>query len=173
MTRKLVSAGAAAAMMLATATPVFAGGHRDHHQRDVNKLTVANYASVSNYVKTEAETGDNTLTGEGTILTGSALAGSDLTNFVNWTSVAGCDCFDEVTVANAAYLSNYVKTEAETGDNSLVGVEQNTDRHHRHHDSEGSESVALIDTGDAGASSVVANDVNTTIVGGVVDGVAE
>ena len=148
MVKKLIAAGAGALML--ASTPAFAW----HWWGGSDDLTVSNHAWVKNTVITTADTGDNSIHGKyvfgGDIDTGDALAGADVLNQVNYTEVAGCDCFDDVTIRNRAGVRNFVYTSADTGDNSIHGkLVFGGD----------------IDTGDALAGAFVTNVVNTNIVG--------
>lgn len=157
MNKKLVGAVIGAAALLAVAAPAFAddGGF-------FSKLIVKNTdTEVTNNVWTKANTGHNSISGDevfgGTILTGNAMAGSDVSNVVNSTSVKGCGCFDLVVVKNRETdVTNNVHTKANTGYNSIEGGTLGNE------DGGG----AVIVTGDAGALASVTNVVNTTIVGG-------
>ena len=147
--RRLIATGASAALILST-TAVPALGH---HRGDDN-TTIRNSASVSNYVETEANTGENSIRGGkvrgGEIKTGNADALATVVNDVNTTEL-GCGCLEDgdLTINNRARVRNNVKTEANTGENSIRGWRI---------------SDGLIDTGDAYADSYVENVVNTTLV---------
>lgn len=150
--KRLIAAGSAAALMLsATAVPAFASHWQWNNDDDVN---ITNWASVKNYVTTKADTGDNSISGKyvfgGAIDTGKAVAGTEVLNVVNDTTL-DCGCLDgDLTIKNSAVVKNYVYTKADTGDNSISGkVVGGGD----------------IDTGDATAGSLVQNIVNTTLVG--------
>jgi len=151
--KKLTALAGAGAMLLGMAGPAFAG--LSDWFGGSSSLTVRNSALVINKTETEAETGDNETGGGGFIWTGNAYASALVGNDVNSTFVAGCDCYDDVTVRNSAFVYNNTETEAETGDNDTGGG-----RHHSRHGSGG-----VIFTGNAGATSVVTNFVNWTSVG--------
>ena len=142
--KKLAAAAAGSALLLATAVPAFAW------------VEIHNGAGVINEIMTVANTGRNVIAGGvvrgGLIDTGDAVAGTQVTNVVNSNNVTDwswdCDC-DGVVIANGALVGNRVLTMANTGKNSITG------------------GVVLggeIDSGNAGAASVVTNVVNTNIV---------
>ena len=79
MLKKLVVTGAAAGLLLVSATAAFAS-----HSHGTSNLA----ADVSNVVTTSASSGSNTVNGGGSIGTGNASAGGLGLNVVN-TSVAG------------------------------------------------------------------------------------
>ena len=158
--KRLIAAGAAGAMILgATAVPALAHGnhHWWHHDDDLT-LDIDNDAWVDNDVYTKADTGDNYIGhGEGDddalIDTGKATAVSVVTNDVNFNLVDLCGClgdFDDVDIDidNDAHVDNDVYTKADTGDNYIGHVDG-----------------AEIYTGNASATGVVENIVNTNIVG--------
>ncbi len=153
MVKKLAILAAA----LALATPAFA------HWWGSDDVTVENKnTKVTNTVTTKADTGDNEVSGMfvrgGKISTGDASAYAQVTNGVNYTQVTGCGCFDDVTVKNKnTKVKNTVTTKADTGDNEVKGFK--VGGWYRR--------GAKIYTGDEVASSVVWNDVNTTLVGDV------
>lgn len=163
--KRLIAVGSAAALMLsATAIPALAtwDGHQWHNDNDLD-LDIDNDAWVSNYVDTTANTGFNYIGGEnhhfdgvvfGLIDTGDAGAVSAVTNEVNTNIVDLCDClgdFDDVDIDidNDAHVRNYVDTTANTGYNAIGGFVLD----------------GSIYTGNAGATGVVENVVNTNIVG--------
>lgn len=149
--KRIAALAGAGALLLSMAGPAFGGF--DWFGSD-SSLTVNNHALVINKTETEAETGDNESSG-GWIMTGNAGATSLVGNQVNYTEVWGCDCYDDVTVNNGAFVYNDTETEAETGDNDTGGS-----RRRRHRSSGGA-----IFTGNAGATSVVENLVNFTLIG--------
>ena len=153
MIKRLAAAAGAGALFLSMVSPAFAifpffgNDELEVYNRDTK---------VKNEVTTKADTGDNSIHGKmvfgGKISTGDATAVSGVSNFVNYTQVEGCGCFDDVTVKNKhTRVYNDVYTKADTGDNSIHGMMVFGGR---------------IRTGDAGAMSTVFNDVNTTILGG-------
>lgn len=148
--RKLAVAGA----MLAAASPVGAiwWGSDDAYVKNADTY-------VKNVVETKADTGDNTIHGKYVggwfampkISTGDADAYAQLSNAVNLTTLAGCGCFDDVTVKNwDTTVKNYVTTKADTGDNSISGYKVFGGK---------------IKTGNAVAGSLVENVVNMTMIG--------
>jgi hypothetical protein len=149
--KKIAALAGAGAMLLAMAGPALGG--LDWFGGS-SSLTVRNSALVINKTETEAETGDNETGGGGFIWTGNAYASALVGNDVNNTFVAGCDCYDDVTVRNSAFVYNNTETEAETGDNETGGG-----RRHRRGGG------GVIFTGNAGATSVVTSFVNWTSVG--------
>ena len=152
--KKAIALASAGALLLASTGFVMAGRRHGGRGGSDSELNVYNGALVINKTETEAETGDNDTGGGGFIWTGNAGATSMVLNDVNWTAV-GCDCYDEVTVLNLAFVYNDTETEAETGDNDTGGG-----RRHRRGGHGGT-----IFTGSAGATSMVSNFVNTTLVG--------
>jgi len=158
MIKKLAIAASAGALFLSTASPAF--GFFPFFSND--ELVIRNTnTTVTNLVTTKADTGDNSIHGKmvfgGSIKTGDAWAESGVQNSVNFTSVEGCGCFDDVTIRNRdTSVLNDVYTRADSGDNSIHGMIVGGFH----------SSGARIRTGDAGASALVMSDVNTTIVGG-------
>ena len=155
--KKLAVTGTAAALLLSSAVPAFAG----HWSNDDLSLRIKNWAYVKNNVNTEANTGNNKIKASdnvegGKIKTGNAEALSDVYNEVNNNFVSLCDClgdFDDATikVKNGAKVKNYVYTSANTGHNQI-----------RSHDEVNG---GRIRTGDAGAAGFVSNVVNTNVLG--------
>ena len=146
MMKKLFAAGAGAAMLLATATPVFAS------------VGIFNFAEVLNVIETVAMNGGNTIAAGddvegGTINSGDATAVTGVTNVVNSNDVSDwswdCGC-DTVFVENIAVVYNDVVTGAMNGGNTIAAGD----------DVEGGN----ITSGDAVAGSVVTNVVNTNMV---------
>ncbi len=141
--KKLASLAAAGALLLGMAAPVFGcwwcGGGDD--------VTINNHAWVSSRVRTHANTGRNSTKFGGSIGTGPAAATAVVVNDTNYNEV-GCDCADDVTINNHAWVSSRVKTRANTGRNSTTFC-------------------GSIGTGAANASSIVTNLVNTSIVNGL------
>jgi hypothetical protein len=158
--KRIAAIAGAGAMLLGMAGPAFGIFWGDWGSD--SQLTVNNHAYVINKTETEAETGDNETGGShptfsffggggggsqgGAIFTGNAGATAMVGSDVNRTVVAGCDCYDMVTINNGAFVYNKTETEAETGDNETGGG-------------------GWIMTGNAGASSMVQNFVNWTMVG--------
>ena len=120
-------------------------------------LTISNWGMVSNDVFTKADSGDNSIGGAfvngGTIDTGNVTAVAQLTNNVNSSLVAGCNCFDDVTIRNGGMVFNDIYTKAYSGDNSIHGMFVGG---------------GLIDSGNAEAGSIIENVVNFTLVGGAI-----
>ncbi len=152
--KKLAITGATAALLLSSAVPAFAD--------DTLYLKIKNWAYVKNDVDTKANTGFNAiLAGDdvkgGKIKTGSATAVSGVLNVVNSNSVDLCNCLDEfddatIRIRNGAKVKNYVYTLANTGFNAIIAED----------DVKG----GRISTGNAGATGIVENVVNTNVVGG-------
>ena len=160
--KKLATVGAAGALLLASAVPVFAtGGH--HRSNDELNIDQDNDATIINVVETEANTGDNSIggrhsSGSGRISTGDAYADGLVSTEANLNRAeldVRCGCYDEVELDqdNDAFVLNKVETEAETGDNSVSGGSS------RHHHGGGS----VIRTGDASALSTVFTVVNKNV----------
>ena len=156
--KKLAITGAAAALLLSSAVPAFAS----HWWSDDDlNLRIRNWAYVKNDVDTNANTGFNAiLAGDdvkgGKIRTGNAGATSIVTNDVNSNFVDLCGClgdFDDATIKikNGAKVKNYVDTSANTGFNA-IGAEDDV-------------KGGRILTGNAGATGVVENVVNTNVLG--------
>ena len=150
--KKLAAIAGAGAMILAMAGPAlgtYYGGY------NTSELDIHNSAFVMNNVTTKAYTGDNEVGGKilfgwgGKIETGNALAGSYSLNDVNST-LAGCNCYDDVDIHNHAFVSNRLYTKADTGDNEIGGMFVGG---------------GWIDTGNAGSESVVDNLVNFSVLG--------
>lgn len=160
---KLVTAGAAAALFASSAMPALAfGGDWGWGGRSNDELTLRqkNTAVVVNSVETEANSGDNEIGGGKLVFqkTGDAMAAAEVTTMANSNvaGVAGCGCFDDVTIKqrNSAFVFNKVETEANTGDNEIGGGR-----------------FVMQKTGDALAASSVATIVNENValVGGNVE----
>lgn len=139
----------------AAATPALAGWWSN------DELYVKNADTyVKNVVDVKADTGDNEIGGKYVggwfgkgpkMVTGDASAYLELSNVVNATSVAGCGCFDDVTVKNwDTTLKNYIDVKADTGDNEMHGYKV---------------TAGKIKTGNAAAAAVIANVVNTMSLG--------
>jgi hypothetical protein len=152
--KRYAALAGAGALLLSMAGPALGWGG---HHRSKDELKIANLAVVVNKTETEAETGENMVMGKGLIMTGNAGATAYVGNDVNYNAVAGCGCYDEVKIFNGALVWNDTETEAETGENMVMGGRK-TRRHHR--------SGGTIITGNAGATSVVENFVNWNMVGG-------
>lgn len=161
--KKIAAVGASAVMFLASATPAFATWDWWDWFHSEDTLVVHNEdTDVTANVWTKANTGGNEVTGGehhgwwwwhhggeegGSVETGNAQALAEVGQSVNLTDVAGCGCFDDVTVHNddTDVLAN-VWTKANTGWNTVTGA-------------------GTIATGNAGAGSLVEQMVNVTVVG--------
>ena len=171
--KKIATVGIAAGLLATSAMPAFANGR--HHRGSDDDLTVAqsNSAFVGNLVVTRADTGDNYIGGgsnhsrghrsggsNSKIVTGDASADALVTTEANSNSasVAGCGCFDDVSIAqsNEALVLNGVFTTADTGDNSISGGSNGG-----HH---GSRRANVIRTGDAMSVATVGTLVNSNVV---------
>ncbi len=165
--KKILAAGASAALFFALATPAFATfGPFVIVIPPQNSVKATNYANIGNTLNTSANTGYNGMVGSGffggvknsSIGTGVASAGIQLGNDVNTTLVDTCGCLStnkvKVEVGNTAYLSNALNTSANTGYNGMTGT-----------GFFGGVSGSSIGTGGAGVSGLVANTVNMTVVG--------
>lgn len=150
MNKKLITAAGAGAILLGMAVPVL--GHPGMGSDDV---VTRNRARVYTSVATVANTGVNRLgamcLGGGVIRTGRADAWTDVQTDVNFTAVECPGCGGDVMTHNKARVGTRVLTVANTGLNSMGGMMVRGGR---------------IISGDAVATSVVANTVNTTVVGG-------
>jgi len=171
----------------------------DHRTRDIVVRT-NNSAYVQNSVQTHANTGHNTSVGgdasvlvrgrgndnngarggnTGEIKTGDATAKSVVTNNVNGTDVrvdADCGCRGDVRIhtQNEAVVGNSVMTAADSGNNTSVGGNADTDvrswwrrgRNRVGNDRNNATggSAGEVDTGDATSVSDVLNSVNQTMV---------
>lgn len=142
------------AVFALVAMPTFAHGwdwrHNDTSLKVDNSISVNNYdfASVKNDVDTSANTGKNEVednSGNVKLVTGDALAVTDLLNQVNYidTTVLDnpCDClfdgdYDKVNMNNSieiknvktAFVNNNVETVANTGDNEVEDNGSNNNR---------------------------------------------
>lgn len=159
--KKLAAGAVAGAALLAVVTPAFASRGYHHHPRQEDELEIViDNTDVDASVMTVANTGFNYAGGNsgprphghhgwgnrGDINTGNALAYSEVTQDVNYVSVAGCGCFDDVTVdIDNTDVDARVLTLANTGFNRTRGGD--------------------IDTGRAEAGSKVTQLVNTVVVG--------
>lgn len=143
--KKLAALAGAGAMLLGMAVPAFGwwGGG--------SALNIYNDATVTNRTYTKAYTGNNGVGGMfgGSIFTGAAGATALVANDVNSSVVATCDCYDEINIYNGASVYNKTYTRADTGDNGVGGMFGG----------------GWVGTGAAGATSVVDNLVNFTLVG--------
>ncbi len=143
--KKLAVAGATAALLLSSAIPAFASTY------------IWNYAEVGNEIMTVANTGGNFILSEdddvngGLINSGNAVSGTQVTNVVNSNDVDAWDCECEGTgIWNGAGVFNGVGTLANTGENTIAADD----------DVDG----GTINSGNAGAVSVVSNVVNSNVV---------
>jgi hypothetical protein len=150
MKKKIAALAGAGVLLLSMAGPAFGifdwGGSS-------SELNIYNGASVTNRTYTKAYTGDNGIGGmfvKGSIWTGAAGATALVANDVNSSVVASCDCYDTINIYNGASVYNKTYTKADTGDNGVGGMWNG----------------GWIHTGGAGATSVVDNLVNFSLVGG-------
>jgi hypothetical protein len=172
MFKKLIITGAAAGLLLVSATGAFADNH--HQSLPTVNFNLSNSGSVSNSVSTSSNTGYNSIYGGSVknsgITTGAASAGSSVTTQLNFNQF-GCGCVlglngtqnVNFSLGNSGTVSNVIGTSANSGYNSItVGGSY-------HHEHEGSSSNGVsgswITTGAAGASSVISNVVNTNVFG--------
>lgn len=163
--KKIAAVGASAVMFLASATPAFATWNWWDWFHSEDTLMVHNEdTDVTANVWTKANTGGNDVSGGeehhgrwwwwnhddeegGSIETGNAEAVAGVSQAVNMTDIAGCGCFDDVTVHNDdTDVTANVRTKANTGWNTVDGS-------------------GMISTGNAGAASLVEQMVNVTVVG--------
>lgn len=149
--KKLAAGTAGAALFLSAALPAFAWFD--------SATIVSNHARLNNFTLTVANSGLNGMMAEddvegGSIATGEAVAIAGVANVVNTTEVTpGEDAF--TLVHNRAGVRNTTLTFANSGLNGMMAGD----------DVEG----GSIETGMAGAESVVANVVNTTVVNAPVE----
>lgn len=160
--KKIAVSAAVAGTLLASALPAFAGGDWHRSNRGVSVEIKNDDTTVNNRVLTVSNTGLNEVNGGegysryrrsvGSIKTGDAWASSDVYNQVNTSTVDLCGCLSDrrggvkVKIKNDdTDVNNRVLTVSNTGLNVVNGR-------------------GSIDTGDAGAESVVANVVNTNMV---------
>jgi nitrogen fixation protein len=162
--KKIAITAAAAGVMLSAAVPVLANGLGGGKKGKLEIEIKNRDTSVTNYVTTKANTGRNRIVADddvngGKIKTGNAWASSMVSNDVNTNLVDLCDCLDlkkiknvEVEIKNRnTNVTNDVTTKANTGRNRIVAND----------DVNGGK----INTGNAGSEGVVANFVNTNVVG--------
>jgi hypothetical protein len=112
MIKKIATAGASAALVLALATPAFAA------------TNVTNFGFVGNNVVTRSNTGANNIAGVlvlgGGIQTGSASSTSLVANQVN-TVDANSSFFNSTNVTNVGVVGNNVQTTSNSGRNNVTG----------------------------------------------------
>lgn len=139
MFKKLVIAGASAALVLGMAVPAIARD-RDHHSSGTS-----NSAYVRTHVNTTADTGLNQINGGavngGSINTSGATSRTLTGHLVN--TNLGSD-----SSRNSAYVRTHVDTSAYTGENQING---------------GAVNGGSINTGSATAGTVVVDVVNTNL----------
>lgn len=152
MIKKAIAIGAAGLMLLSVAGPAFGNGWWwGGGEVEIED----NWASVYNYVYTKADSGDNSIGGKyvfgGSIRTGTATAYTNLYNDIN-SSLVGCDgCGGDVEIEdNWASVGNTVYTKAYSGDNRIGGR---------------CVGGGTITTGAAGATSIIDNIVNFSMIG--------
>jgi len=119
MIKKLVTTGAAAGLLLASAVPAFATLSFPFGSDDLN-VNQGNWGVVNNNVVANSNTGNQAkLGGNFALGTGDAATLVGVVNGVNGNSVEvkGCDCFDDVTVNqhNGALVNNNVVANANSG----------------------------------------------------------
>ena len=147
MKKKLAALAGAGVLLLSMAGPALGWGGWWWGSDD--DLVINNHdTTLNSTVRTNANTGHNGSWFGGLIMTGPAGATSMVTNDVN-SSIVGCDCADDVTINN-----NHTRL------NSTVTTSANTGYNHG-----GGWFGGGIDTGSAGATSMVSNFVNTVMVG--------
>jgi hypothetical protein len=166
MFKKLLVTGAAAGLLLVSATGAFAD--------QGSSITITGNGTVSNIVNTSANTGYNALTGGSVknsgITTGAANSGANLMNQVNFNQFScGCvlgsggDNALTLKITGSANVGNTVNTSSNTGYNVLSAMGGSS--HHEHGSNSSGVSGSWITTGAAGSSSVVSNVVNTNVFG--------
>lgn len=151
--KKILVTGATAALMLASASGVFAYSHNSG-----NSINIDNNSHLTNNVNTVANTGFNEVEGGhhswgrgGSLTTGDATAGALVVNDVNSSSVSLCGCSSRhgsstrVDIDNNSRLTNNVNTFANSGVNEV-------------------DNSGKLHTGDATALSDVESSVNWTSV---------
>ncbi|KKS12729.1 MAG: hypothetical protein UU67_C0043G0003 [Candidatus Daviesbacteria bacterium GW2011_GWB1_41_5] len=144
--KKLATVGAAGGLLLASAVPAFALFDDDL------VIGQGNTAIVTNNVGANANTGLNGVGGGKFVMvkTGDALAiaGASTTANKNVAVVAGCNCFDDVTVGqgNTAIVTNNVGANANTGLNGVGGGK-----------------IVVVWTGGAQSQATVSNVVNKNV----------
>jgi hypothetical protein len=148
--KKIASLVGAGALLVGMTFPVLGWWHSS------DDVTIGNWAVVKNDLTTKAYSGDNDIGGKcvwgGSIMTGIAGSFAGVSNDVN-SSVVGCDGCGDVSIGNWAVVRSELYTKADTGDNDLHGKYVGG---------------GLIRTGAAGATSLVDNIVNFSLVGGVI-----
>lgn len=144
MVKKIAVLAGAGALLLSMVTPAFGWG-------DVSAF---NWSFLINMVQTSANSGDNEIHGmcvsDGSVQSGVASAVASVGNAVNPTDVGCLGCNKDVSVHNWSSLRNDVRTSANSGRNGI---------------SAGWVSGGSVVSGNAGASSIVENVVNSTMVG--------
>jgi hypothetical protein len=151
MFKKIAIGASTAAAALVLAVPAFAHMSMPH----MSSLSLSNSAYVHNDVTTKANSGDNSIGGlkvkGGSITTDLAGAGSEVDNTLNSNnSSCGCGSTHGVTtLKNMATVHNDVNTSANTGYNTIGGLKV---------------SGGHITTGEADATSLVTNVVNSNVV---------
>src|SRR3972149_795068 len=121
--KKLATVGAAAGLLLASAMPAFAW----HWSDDDLVVSQGNTAIVNNNVGAVSNTGLNGVGGGKVVMVKTsdavAIAGASTTANKNVAVVAGCNCFDDVTIGqgNTAIVNNNVGAVSNTGLNGVGG----------------------------------------------------
>ena len=151
MMKKALALAGAGAILLSVAGPAFGM----FWWMGSDDVTIGNMAIVSNKVTTKADSGDNSIGGKcvfgGTIRTGAASAYSNVGNEVNGSRIACVGCDGDVDIHNnMGFVTNRVWTKAASGDNRIGGMFVGG---------------GSITAGAAGATSIVTNFVNPTVVG--------
>ena len=124
MIKKLVTTGAAAGLLLASAVPAFASYYHPSGAR----INQSNSGVVVNKVEVEANTGENNtggIFGGGNLVwTGDARVSGAVENAVNQNYVqADCRCakVKSVRQSNGGFVVNSVEVEANAGENETGG----------------------------------------------------
>lgn len=149
--KKIASLIGAGALLLTMAVPAFG------FWRPSPEIEVSNHAMIINDTTTRATSGDVEVGGKfvfgGTYNTGLASSAAVVYNDVNYTEVNCSWCSRDVEVKNSAFVMNDTYTRAASGEVEVGGYWVGSPR---------------ATTGGAGASSVINNFVNTTVVGAIV-----
>lgn len=152
MMKKALALAGAGAMLLAVVGPAFG----TFWWMGSDDVTIGNYAMVFNDVSNKADSGDNSIGGMcvfgGSIKTGAATANAYVGNDVNGSAVGCVGCDGDVDIHNFAFVTNDVHNKADSGDNRIGGKFVGG---------------GSITTGTAGASSIIENFINWSVVGGI------
>ncbi len=151
MIKKALAIAGAGAVLLSMAGPAFGMGWWWMGGDDV---TIRNVGTVNNTITNSANTGHNDIGGMcvhgGRILTGGASATANVGNDVNSNGIGCFSCDGDIDIYNTGLVNNRVTNRANTGYNHIGGMFVGG---------------GLISTGNAGASTLVTNFVNTNMVG--------